>query len=79
MYGTTNREPGLISAAVLVSLLELLVDKNYLTRIEVRAVLYDAGRTLGGESAEPCKRAAEIITKELLPLFGEQGAEKSPG
>jgi hypothetical protein len=59
-----------VCQAVLVSLLQLLVEKGALTKSDVRLILTDARNSLSPEaSSASIGRAMEIIEKDILPKF----------
>jgi len=71
MYnGAGGIELGAVGASILVALLELLVDKNVLTRADVRGILADARQSLEpASSSMSIARAIAIIEKDILPKF----------
>jgi hypothetical protein len=69
-------EAGNAANAVLVSLLEALVEKSILSNEDVRALLSRAAYDLHPhEYAAPAKGAAGIVLNDLLPRFPEDGGD----
>jgi hypothetical protein len=64
------------TAAILISLLQVLAKKDLLTNAEIRAVLMKAANDLGPhEYTEPIKGAVGIILDDILPRFPEDGGD----
>jgi len=77
MYGQ-GRELEIANAtsAVVISLLQTLVDKEVLSNADVRALLTKAASDLGPhEYAVPLKGAIGIILNDMLPKFPEDGGD----
>lgn len=69
-------EIGNATSAILISLLQALVDKDVLSNSQVRALLTKAADTLGPhEYTAPVKGAIGVILDEILPLFPENGGD----
>jgi len=77
MYGQGRElEIGNATSAMLISLLQALVDKDVLTNVEVRALLTKAASDLGPhEYTAPVKGAIGIILNDILPKFPETGGD----
>ena len=77
MYGQGRElEIGNAASAVIVSLLQTLVDKEILSNAEVRALLTKAASELGPhEYTAPVKGAIGIILDDILPTFPEDGGD----
>jgi hypothetical protein len=66
-------ELAMANAAVLAALLELLVTREVLTRIDVRSILADAVQTLERDAeGAPVRGAVDVISKTLVPRFSER-------
>lgn len=77
MYGQ-GRELEIANAtsAVVISLLQTLVDREVLSNADVRALLTKAASDLGPhEYAVPLKGAIGIILNDMLPIFPEDGGD----
>jgi hypothetical protein len=72
-YGTANAsELAIADAAIMMALLELLLEKNVFTRVEVRGILAHAVQILdSGKDLSQVKGAIGIIVDNLLPRFAE--------
>lgn len=71
-----STETAAATSAILVSLLQTLIDKNVLSNSDVRALLTKAATSLGPhEYAAPVEGAAGIILDDLLPIFPEDGGD----
>jgi hypothetical protein len=69
-------EIGRATNAVLVSLLQTLLEKSVLSNTDVRAILTKAAYDLHPhEYAVPAGDAAGIILNEMLPRFPEDGGD----
>ena len=77
MYGKGRElEIGNATSAILISLLQTLVDKQVLSNTEVRAVLTKAATELGPHDyTAPVKGAIGIILDDVLPQFPENGGD----
>jgi len=77
MYGKGRElEIGNATSAILISLLQILVDKHVLSNTEVRAVLTKAAIELGPHDyTAPVKGAIGIILDDVLPQFPENGGD----
>jgi hypothetical protein len=77
MYGKGRElEIGNATSAILISLLQTLVDKHVLSNAEVRAVLTKAATELGPHDyTAPVKGAIGIILDDVLPQFPENGGD----
>jgi hypothetical protein len=77
MYGKGRElEIGNATSAVLISLLQTLVDKHVLSNTEIRAVLTKAATELGPHDyTAPVKGAIGIILDDVLPQFPENGGD----
>jgi len=77
MYGKGRElEIGNATSAILISLLQTLVDKHVLSNTEVRAVLTKAATELGPHDyTAPVKGAIGIILDDVLPQFPENGGD----
>ena len=65
-------EIGNATTAILVSLLQTLIDKNVLSNADVCSLLTKAADDLtSGEYASPIKGAAGIILDDMLPRFAK--------
>jgi hypothetical protein len=63
-------ETGNAKYAILVSLLQTLIEKNVLPNADVRSLLTKAANNIGSrEYAAPVKGAVSIILDDLLPRF----------
>ena len=61
------------NAAILAALLEMLVKKEVLTRIDARSILADAVQTLERDAdGRPVRGAIDIISQTLVPRFAER-------
>lgn len=77
MYGK-GRELEIANAtsAILTALLETLIDKNVLSKTEVRSLLTKAALGLGPhEYTAPVKGAVGVILDDILPRFPEDGGD----
>jgi hypothetical protein len=77
LYGQ-DRELELANAtsAVLMALLQSLVDKGVLSNREVRALLSKAAADLGPHDyTAPVKGAIGVVLNDLLPTFPENGGD----
>ena len=69
-------EIGNATTAILISLLQTLIDKNVLSNADVRSLLTKAaGDLTSGEYASPVKGAVSIILDDLLPRFAKGSAD----
>jgi hypothetical protein len=69
-------EIGNATSAVLVSLLQTLIERNVLSNEDVRSLLTKAaGDLTSHEYASPVKGAVGIILDDLLPKFAKGGAD----
>ena len=77
MYGKGRElEIGNATSAILISLLQTLVDKHALSNNEARAVLTKAATELGPHDyTAPVKGAIGIILDDILPKFPENGGD----
>jgi hypothetical protein len=77
MYGKGRElEIGNATSAILISLLQTLVDKHVLSNTEIRAVLTKAATELGPHDyTAPVKGAIGIILDDVLPRFPENGGD----
>ena len=77
MYGKGRElEIGNATSAVLMSLLQTLVDKDVLSNSEVRVLLTKAADDLGPhEYTAPVKGAIGVILDDILPQFPENGGD----
>lgn len=77
MYGQGRElEIGNATSAILISLLQTLIDKDVLTGVEVRALLTRAASDLGPHDyTAPVKGAIGIIVDDLLPKFPDIGGD----
>jgi hypothetical protein len=77
MYGKGRElELGNAASAVLVSLIQTLVDKDILSNAEVGVLLTKAANDLGPhEYVAPVKGAIGIILDDLLPMFPDGGGD----
>lgn len=77
MYGQGRElEIGNATSAIVISLLQTLVDKDVLSNSEVRALLTKAATSLGPHDyAAPIKGAVGIILDDVLPQFPENGGD----
>ena len=77
MYGKGRElEIGNATSAILISLLQTLVDKHALSNSEARAVLTKAAAELGPHDyTAPVKGAIGIILDDILPKFPENGGD----
>ena len=77
MYGKGRElEIGNATSAILISLLQTLVDKHVLSNTEIRAVLTKAATELGPHDyTAPVKGAIGIILDDILPKFPENGGD----
>jgi hypothetical protein len=77
MYGQGRElEIGNATSAILISLLQSLVDKDVLTNAEVRTLLTRAASDLGPHDyTAPVKGAIGIILDDLLPKFPGIGGD----
>ncbi|MGA8969509.1 MAG: hypothetical protein WB499_09830 [Pseudolabrys sp.] len=77
MYGKGRElEIGNATSAILISLLQTLVDKHVLSNTEIRAVLTKAATELGPHDyTAPVKGAIGIILDDVLPQFPENGGD----
>jgi hypothetical protein len=75
MYGQGRElEVGSATSAILISLLQVLIDKGILTGVEVRALLTNAASSLGPhEYTAPVEGAIGIILDNILPKFPNGG------
>ncbi|MFY9600766.1 MAG: hypothetical protein WAR02_11075 [Pseudolabrys sp.] len=77
MYGKGRElEIGNATSAILISLLQTLVDKHVLSNTEIRAVLTKAATELGPHDyTAPVKGAIGVILNDVLPQFPENGGD----
>ena len=77
MYGKGRElEIGNATSAVLISLLQALIDKDVLSNAEVRALLTKAAGDLGPHDyTAPVKGAIGVILDDILPKFPENGGD----
>ena len=77
MYGEGRElQIGNATSAILISLLQTLVDKHVLSNTEIRAVLTKAATELGPHDyTAPVKGAIGIILDDVLPQFPENGGD----
>lgn len=77
MYGKGRElEIGNATSAILISLLQALIDKKVLSNGEVRALLAKAATSLGPHDyTAPVKGAIGIILDDVLPQFPENGGD----
>ena len=77
MYGKGRElEIGNATSAIVISLLQALVDKHVLSNTEARAVLTKAADKLGPHDyAAPAKGAIGIILDDILQQFPENGGD----
>ena len=77
MYGQGRElEIGNAMSAVLISLLQTLVDKGVVSNTEVRALLTKAASDLGPHDyTAPVKGAIGVILDDILPKFPENGGD----
>lgn len=77
MYGKGRElEIGNATGAIVISLLQVLIDKDVLSNSEVRALLAKAATTLGPHDyTAPVKGAIGIILDDVLPQFPEDGGD----
>jgi hypothetical protein len=69
-------EIGNATTAILVSLLQTLIEKNVLSNADVRGLLTKAAGDLAShEYASPIKGAVGIILDDLLPKFAKGGTD----
>ena len=69
-------EIGNATSAILVSLLQTLIEKNILSNADVRSLLTKAaGDSASREYASPAKGAVGIIIDDMLPRFAKGGAD----
>jgi hypothetical protein len=75
MYGQGRElEIGNATSAILISLLQTLIDKDVLSNGEVRALLTKAASDLGPHDyTAPVKGAIGIILDDILPKFPNGG------
>ena len=75
MYGRGRElEIGNATSAVLISLLQTLVDKGVVSNTDVRALLTKAANDLGPHDyTAPVKGAIGVILDDILPKFPENG------
>lgn len=75
MYGKGRElEIGNATGAILISLLQTLVDKDVLSNGEVRALLTKAASDLGPHDyTAPVKGAIGIVLDDILPKFPDGG------
>lgn len=75
MYGQGRElEIGNATSAILISLLQVLVEKDVLSGAEVRALLTKAASSLGPhEYTAPVKGAIGIILDDIFPKFPDGG------
>jgi hypothetical protein len=75
MYGQGRElEIGNATSAILITLLQVLIEKDALTNVEVRALLTKAASSLGShEYTAPVKGAIGIILDDILPKFPDGG------
>jgi hypothetical protein len=77
MYGRGRElEIGNATSAVLISLLQTLVEKGVVSNTEIRALLAKAASDLGPhEYTAPVKGAIGVILDDILPKFPENGGD----
>jgi hypothetical protein len=77
MYGQGRElEIGNATSAILISLLQTLIDKGVLSTPAVRALLTKAASDLGPhEYTAPVKGAIGVILDDILPKFPENGGD----
>jgi hypothetical protein len=77
MYGKgRDLEIGNATSAVLISLLQALVDKDVLSNAEVRVLLTKAAGDLGPHNyTAPVKGAIGVNLDDILPKFPENGGD----
>jgi len=77
MYGQGRElEIGNATSAILISLLQALIDKGVFSTAEVRALLTKAASDLGPhEYTAPVKGAIGVILDDILPKFSENGGD----
>ena len=77
MYGQGRElEIGNATSAVLISLLQALIDKGVVSNAEVRALLAKAANDLGPhEYTAPVKGAIGVILDDIMPKFPENGGD----
>jgi hypothetical protein len=75
MYGQGKElELGNATSAILIALLQSLIDKDVLSNGEVRALLTKAASDLGPHDyTAPVKGAIGIILDDILPKFPDGG------
>jgi hypothetical protein len=75
MYGQGRElEIGNATSAILISLLQTLIDKDVLSNSDVRALLTKAASDLGPHDyTAPVKGAIGIIVDDILPKFPDGG------
>lgn len=75
MYGQGRElETGNATSAILISLLQVLIEKDILTSAEVRMLLTKAASNLGPHDyTAPVKGAIGIILDDILPRFPDGG------
>ena len=77
MYGQGRElEIGNATSAILISLLQALIDKGVFSTAEVRALLTKAASDLEPhEYTAPVKGAIGVILDDILPKFPENGGD----
>jgi hypothetical protein len=77
MYGQGRElEIGNATSAIVISLLQTLIDKDVLSNREVRALLTKAAANLGPHDyTAPVKGAIGVILDDMLPRFPENGGD----
>jgi hypothetical protein len=77
MYGRERElEIGNATSAILISLLQTLVDKGVVSNADVRALLTKAASDLGPHDyTAPVKGAIGVILDDILPQFPEDGGD----
>lgn len=77
VYGQGRElEIGNATSAILISLLQTLIDKDVLSNSEVRALLTKAAGDLGPHDyTAPVKGAIGVILDDILPKFPEDGGD----
>lgn len=77
MYGQGRElEIGNATSAILISLLQTLIDKGVLSTAEVRALLTKAASDLGPhEYTAPVNGTIGVILDDILPKFSENGGD----
>jgi hypothetical protein len=77
MYGRGRElEIGNATSAILISLLQTLVDKGVVSNADVRALLTKAASDLGPHDyTAPVKGAIGVILDDILPQFPEDGGD----